>query len=605
MSVATANYTEKRFEQSLKSGFAPRTRMSVSEWAEKNLVLSPRSTNRAGPYNLDVTPYAKEILDCFSDPGIEKITMMTAAQIAKTTILFAMLGYAIDQDPGPTLLVYPTGDFARDVSRQRIQPLIDDCQALSRHKPHNEDLYQLQEMWFDRMTAWVVGSNSPAQLMSRPVRYVFQDETEEFPVGHCELADKRARTFYNRKLVKCSTPWLVGGEIHKQFLDGDQRKYWVPCPHCGEYQTLKFAQVKFDWCRISEREWDMPKVKQEAHYECECCNQAIGNRHKHDMLRNGEWRKEGINRRHASFQMSALYPIWVTFGEVAEDFLKSKKGRMSLETKTGRTPFQIFINATLGEPWEVTSRKSSEEEVREHCGEYTMNRIIPSPAVAVICTVDVQKDRFYYVIRAWGAGGSSWLLRYGMVETFDQLRIVLDDPYRDTEGNEYRVAHCWIDSGFRSTEVYDFCSKVGATPIKGEHQYRQAGMIAPMKVPDRGIQGFMIDKGQACDHFYDRRLHIRKGDPGYWEIPNDVGGDYLASILSWERQEKEDKYGNPKMTWVSTSKEYEHLADAEIYQEAAAFHFQFAFIEIAEQSQGEAISHTEFTRRDGRGWWQR
>ena len=134
----------------------------------------------------------------------------------------------------------------------------------------------------------MTGANSPAGLASRPIRIVLCDEIDRYPESAgtegdpVSLARKRTATFWNSKLVLTSTPTIKDlSRIEQAYLASDQRRYWVPCPDCGEFQVLKWANVR----------WDEGKPET-AHYVCEHCGSCLDEQHKTTMLQAGEWRAD-------------------------------------------------------------------------------------------------------------------------------------------------------------------------------------------------------------------------------------------------------------------------------------------------------------------------
>lgn len=123
-----------------------------------------------------------------------------------------------------------------------------------------------------------------------------------------ELAAERTKTFWNRKLVRVSTPTLETGNIWQAWLRADaQYKYFVPCPFCGAYQELEIKQIK----------WPEGAAPQEAlytaYYECPHCHEHIDDRHKMDMIRHGEWRQ--INEKKDGYGLLAsICPLYIRRG---------------------------------------------------------------------------------------------------------------------------------------------------------------------------------------------------------------------------------------------------------------------------------------------------
>ena len=109
----------------------PPKKQTVSEWADKNRVLSSEYSAEPGRWRTDRAPYQREIMDSFTQPGIWQIVIMASAQVGKSEIELNMMGCAIDNDPGPILYIQPTDKVAEDYSKRRIAPMISACPSLN------------------------------------------------------------------------------------------------------------------------------------------------------------------------------------------------------------------------------------------------------------------------------------------------------------------------------------------------------------------------------------------------------------------------------------------------------------------------------------------
>jgi len=186
---------------------------------------------------------------------------------------------------------------AKSASHNRIQPMLESSPALKSHLPRLEDDITKLEYHLDHMIVYFAGSNNPPDLAQRPIRYLFLDEVDKLPafsgkeVDPIKLATERTRTFWNRKIVKVSTPTTRQGYIFREYKKSDRRRYYVPCPHCGKYQILVFNQIKW-----SEEERDAEKIrtKQLAWHECQHCGEKIMEQAKAKMIAQGIWVPEGV-----------------------------------------------------------------------------------------------------------------------------------------------------------------------------------------------------------------------------------------------------------------------------------------------------------------------
>ncbi len=196
--------------------------ITVSQWADRYRILNSVTSAEPGRWKTNRTPYLQGIMDAFTDPLVEEITVMAASQVGKTEGMYNMLGYVIDQDPGPTLMVLPRENDAKSVSYNRVLPMINSSGSLRDHISKASDDITKLEYHLDRMILYFAGSNSPADLASRPIRYLFLDEVDKYPrfsgreADPIKLASERQKTFWNKKTVKVSTPTTRDGYIFRE-----------------------------------------------------------------------------------------------------------------------------------------------------------------------------------------------------------------------------------------------------------------------------------------------------------------------------------------------------------------------------------------------------
>lgn len=606
--------TLDRIEAGWRECFRPPERITVSEWAERNISLSERDCAYPGPLRLSRAPYAREVIDSFANPNTETITLCWAAQTSKSSAIFYCLGYAIDQDPGSILFVLPNESLAKSVVESRIDPLINDCPALVKHKPAQQDKYKLLDKAFSRCTLRLIGANSPAQLASRPIRYLFLDEVDKFPgstkteAAAIDLAKERTKAFWNRKIIITSTPTVTMGNVWRSFLSGDQRYFHVPCPHCKQRQKLVFEQLKFfdeeneAPPKDSEGRWLLEDVRQKAFYQCCHCGAKILDRHKPQMLLKGEWVPEGIVGRHRSYHLNALYPTWLTFGDFACAFLQSKDFPDS---------YRNFVNSWRAEPWEEQGESATESQIEKHRGDYEEGFCPETPSFVVI-TADVGKRELWYVIRAWCAQTeTSYLLKYGQIPNFEgrynweELIRVSGFVFSCPTG-DIRVTHGFIDSGYgESTDaVYRFCRQnAGWIPLKGQDSTRQE---QPIKWGNGdGIKLMHIQ----TDGFKDSlqyKLTLPSGSPGSWNLHESTDRIYAEHLTSEDVFQKPNQFGYTRRVWKKI-RQANHLLDCEVYQLAAAMALgvrnsapsQNVFV-TSPMKQAPAPQRPRITRPDGR-----
>lgn len=519
-------------------------------------------------------------MDSFTDPNVETITLCTATQVGKSEALNNCLGYCIAQDPGSSLVVYPTLDLGEYTSKNRIQPMIESSQVLRERWDRQKS--EILELQFAGAYVCLSGANSPASLASRPIRYLFLDEVDKFPAFAGEEADpislarERTKTFRARKILQASTPTTTRGRIWREYESADvRRSFFVPCPHCGRMQKLILAQVKWpEEVRTAKREakGDPLKLHDAAEralssswYECQYCGGLIDDSDKLDMLRKGEWRDDRATAtppRHVAFHLSSIYSPFVSFGQVAAEFIES-----------GEFPDRLrnFINSWLGEPWRDTSVEVKGQELLAQKGDYHLGEV-PAEAHFLTAAVDVQLDHFWWEVVAWGVGASSWIVDFGRAESWENLEdIIVDRQYPVKGGGLKQVRLCGVDSGYRADEVYQWCTVHSdvAKPVKGASQSLGGRFYSVSSLDKEGWAGLKLlitDTDYWKDYIFGR-LRRTPGSPGAMHVPQNCPEYWAAHMTSEQKTvERNRKTGKEREVWVKISQHApNHLLDCLVY----------------------------------------
>lgn len=550
--------------------FKPPERYTVSEWADNFRVLTSVSAE-PGRWRTNRTPYLKEPMDRFTDPLIEKIVLCFGAQLGKTETELNMIGYALDQTSSPTMMVYPTDTIAKFASDKRVQPMIKSVKSISDKFDENSKLLELDFNNGNYMV--LVGANSPSSLSSRSIKYLFFDEIDKYPAfagkeaDPIKLATERTKTFVDKKIVMVSTPTVESGNIWQAFMSANERRqYYVPCPHCGVSQTLKFKQIKWP----EEHNDNVDMIRDTAYYECEHCGERIYDKHKMEMLRRGEWRAVNESQskvRSVSYHLSSIYSPWVTFGDVAYEFKNSKGTPATLMN---------FINSWLAEPWKSSKTKSTQNmeftQSNYPCG------VVPDKAVLLIASVDVQLDHFWWEVRAYAPGVKSYLIDYGQASTWEDLEeIIINREYPSEYGESRQVMKAGIDSGFRTDEVYQFCSRFPEVciPVKGSSNHSTMAAPYTMTSLEKGVVGglklYVLNTDYWKDFIFARMIRPADED-GTIHLYKDCPQEYSDHLRSEEKQEiRNVKTGAVTVQWKPlTSHPVNHLLDTCTYNAAVA-----------------------------------
>jgi phage terminase large subunit GpA-like protein len=504
----------------------------------------------------------RDVMDSFSADCVEEIWVIKPTQIGGTESILNMLLYAILQDPGPAMIVEPTEDLADEISRDRIDVMIESCDQLKEIKTFNPDDLTKKKKIFSSMSVYFAWSNSPASLASRPIRYCFFDEVNKYKKFTGEegsplaLGKERTNTFiFTRKIIHVSTPTTDLGYITKGEESCEARfRYQVPCPHCGHKQRLIFEQVQF-----GEFKDDLQKVEEQAFYECEDCKAKIYNSEKSEMVKRGKWFDlnsglefseclEKTRPKRIGFQVNRLYSPWHTFGMVAREFLESKDYPEKLMN---------WKNSWMAEPWVEKYETRSEKEILLNA--IPINPlIVPKEAVGLTCGIDPSGDGFWFVVLAWKINErimSPHLVHYGYIAGWDAVTSLVWENTYQVEGSEDRIS-IWrtgIDTGGAEIEFHDMTmteaaydwlrqngkGKCFGTKGKSSSSMRKIDISLIDKMPKGqkipgGITLLKLDTSAFKDAIH-HRLQIKEGESGRFTFHKETGLDFISHILAEEK----------------------------------------------------------------------
>lgn len=574
-------------ERAWREGLRPDPRLTVSEWAECYRMLSTKESAEPGRWRNARTPYLREIMDCLSPASpVERVVLMKGAQVGGTELGLNWVGYAIHHAPGPMMIVWPTTEMAQRNSKHRIDPLIEESPVLKDiiAPPRSRDSGNTVLMKEFRGGVLVMtGANSAVGLRSMPVRYLFLDEVDAYPLDvdgegdAIHLAEARTRTFARRKILLVSTPTISGASIiEREYEASDQRRYFVPCPHCGHRQWLRFERLR----------WERGQPETAA-YLCEECEAPIAEHHKSRMLELGEWVAQGIGTS-AGFHLSSLYSPWRKWREIAASW---EKAAMS-ESRSVAT-IKAFKNSELGEAWVEEGEAPDWQRLLERREDYRIGSI-PVGGLLLTAGADVQKDRIEVSVWAFGRGKESWLVEHRVLmgdtarnEVWQSLAGVLHETWTHETGCQVSLVRLALDTGFATQEAYTFVRSVrDARLMAVKGVARGPALVGTPTAVDattggrklrRGIKVFSVAGGIAKLEFYN---NLRKAPEvaedgvtiryptGFVHLPK-VDAEYLQQLCAEQLVSRRDRNGFAIREWQKMRERNEAL-DCYVYARAAA-----------------------------------
>ncbi len=441
----------------------PPEQITVSEWADKYRRLPTESSAESGMWKTSRTPYLKKIMDSISDPTVRKVIIMSSAQIGKSELIINAIGYYIHIDPTSILLVQPTENTGKGFSKKRITPSFRDTPILN--KLVNQKESSILEKKFIGGFLSIVGSNSPAGLSSQPIQILCCDEVDryELSAGHegdpLSLAEKRTTTFQGiDKHIFVSTPTLKGvSRIEDEFELGTMEEWELPCPGCGEYQTLIWSKIKFT---LDERR----NLVESEPVMCVCEHCGEFNNEYTWKKGEGRWTETVENKEIKSFHLSSLVSPWKTWDKIVKDFLSSKNDKEKLK---------VWTNTELGETFALFGDGVETKKLYERREKYGCD--LPNGVLVLTAGVDVQNDRVEIEVVGWGKNYESWGIKYHKIqgeptssELWDELDLFLSQRFKFANGNELNIANTCIDTGGGHTsQVYKFCKRKRNYRLRG------------------------------------------------------------------------------------------------------------------------------------------
>lgn len=538
------------------AGWTQPKKLSVWEWADRYRVLAAETSKEPGRWRTDRNPPARGIMESLSPySGAEIVTVVAGVQTVKTESLNNLVGYVLDHDPAPMIVCQPTQELGNAWKLMRFDSLVEQTPSIAERITITKRRDSSNTMNRVRFPGgWLIVSHaaSAATLGMYSARYVLADEVDSYDELKGGEGDplmtlrRRADSFgKQRKIYQCSSPKKLMGAslIWREYMAGDQREYWVPCPHCDEPQVLRIEQIT-----------------PSGEYLCEHCGTPIQHSAKPEMLAAGKWMAAFPERAsHHSYRLPSLYtPLGLG---------RSWKELRDELDAAGDDPALIkaFVSTSLAIPYEAPG-KIDEAEIRSCLEDWPM-RQPPDGCLILSAGTDVQGNRLETCILGYGRGPTPsdpqiYLVDYHVThgnpidpETWADLADYLERPITNRYGVEMLPRLHAIDSGNWTQEVYAAvharaargwvavkgASTAGA-PLIGPpraHQYSWRGRAMP-----RSGAHHMIGVDKAKDTLLDRLAAApsQRQEERWWHLPNDLPETWPAGITAERRDPQSGRW---------------------------------------------------------------
>lgn len=592
--------TDNKIPPECFAAFAPGEVLTVAEYAEKFVSL-PGGYAIPGPVRLNKNRYLLRVLEALQAPNVRKVTFLKAVQGAGSLCWDLYLAWLMRVQPGNTMFNMQTDDDASDHAKYRINPLLAQCAGTAPLLPSNrhKDLTtskQMQLMWL-----LMQGANQ-SNLQSKSTRYVGNDELAFWKeAGLTKDADARVTAFsWRSKIFKVSQAGIEGDEMDVAHKSGSMEILCFPCPKCQTVQPYKWQYeshkarggMKYtkNETTCPDGEWNYDELAKTVFYECRHCAHQIKDTPIERQFLDLHGRFIQTNFKapsdEVSLHVNALANVSIRWASLVKEWCEAMiaYGRGDIE------PLKRFIQKRLAEPFgeDFSFMEGTVSTHRDYSlGEEWL------PEVARFITIDKQKDRVYWLCRAWAANGESRLIECGIETDEDQVRAhqlrlkVPDD-------------HVVEDAAHWGDEVYEKCCVYGWRALIGDDRkawawfnpsnpkdkrwlpysqpqkqdpamgYNQAQRNDPKK--KEFLQGRRFKFAIVCywsnPYFKNFIQRLKSGRALYWGIPKDISQLYLDQ-LEGERLVKVKE----KWIWKKIGKKGDHFLDCERMNAVVAYIF--------------------------------
>lgn len=581
--------------------------VGLAEWMERHVYLPKSVSERPGPVVLD--PDQRGIADAISDPANEFISVMKSSRRGMTMILVGAVFYRATREGGNILLVQPNKDDAQDFGKDQMVPMVEASEVMSEIFPVSKAKDKSQTLTrkeYSGGTLYLIGAHSGAGFRRKLAPWSFLDEVDGYPPSagddgdQVKLAAKRGQTSWERKIVAISTPLIKGrSKIETLFLQGDQRRFFVPCTQCGHMDHLTFLE------RPSGGHWmHWEEDPSEAVFICSANGCVIEETDKEAMLQAGEWRATAdAPTGRVSFHIWAAYGMdpKATWSAIAQEHVDAEA--------EGPAAMRVFYNQTLGETFKEVGEAPDWEILQLRAEDYPIGTV-PEGVEFLTAGVDVGKDRLIYEVVGWDFDRRSWSVDAGVLMgapadpgTWEQLDELLDREWPGAT-RDHRIVTLAIDSGYATQEVYRWCRKhrSGRRVIAVQGSTHARVPIGTPKKVDVTVRGRLLKRGALYrpvgvdllkEEFYGW-LHMSPGEseppPGWCRFPKydreywrQITGEHLVSVAK--------KGGYTDHAWEKIPGRENHWLDCRIYARAAAAHHGVDRVRPTSTSTSSPVQH--------------
>ncbi|EKC3426972.1 phage terminase large subunit family protein, partial [Escherichia coli] len=395
--------------------------MTAVEWADQYYYLPKESSYGDGEWK--TLPFQIAIMNSMGNDQIRTVNLIKSARVGYTKMLLGVAGYFIEHKSRNSLLFQPTDSAAEDFMKSHVEATIRDVPCLKDLSPwlgrkHRDNTLTLKR-FSSGVGFWCLGGAAAKNYREKSVDVVCYDELSSFePDVEKEgsptlLGDKRIEGSVWPKSIRGSTPKIKGTcQIEKAANESAHfMRFYVPCPHCGEAQYLKFGDESTPFGLKWEKDSPESVFYLCEHHGCVIHQSELDQSNGRWICENtGMWTRDGLTffsargdeippPRSITFHIWTAYSPFTTWVQIVYDWLDALKDPNGLKT---------FVNTTLGETWEeAVGEKLDHQVLMDKVVRYTA--AVPSRVVYLTAGIDSQRNRFEMYVWGWAPGEEAFL----------------------------------------------------------------------------------------------------------------------------------------------------------------------------------------------------
>lgn len=531
--------------------------------------MSSEESAMRGRFRFAANPYLKWLLDRYADPSVRKIVCQKSAQIGWTqSVICNLLGYFVHIKRTTAIVMFPKELTARNFDLEKFRPMVASTPELGAVLPVRSRSADVKTLFKKYPGGFIkfVGSNSIADVKSTSARDRIVEEPDDCNLNlrgqgdAIKLLSERGKTYRDGKELIGGTPSIEGASsICAEMELSDQNHWEVPCPDCGHYQRLEWANVR--WQRHGEDQAAHPVYglhrPETARYACAACGSLWTNAQKNIAVQRGKAVATKPFTGVVGLYLNELYSL---FGESRLERLVQRYLEAKHEEKKGNTgDLIVFTNAALGLPYRYKGSTPDIDVLRRKALPYALG-IVPHAALMLTMGVDVQHNRLAIIVRAWGPGEESWLVYWDEVhgntvdhtdEVWTQLENLMLRTWPHQRGWRLRLTAASVDSGDGQTNdaVYAFVRRMkgkGVVVMASKGSSSAAAEIyskarAPVdtnrqgtKASRYGVRPFIVGTDTAKDLLLGEAGRVKMTGHGAarFHFPEAVDDEYLKQLTS-------------------------------------------------------------------------